>query len=264
MCRPQIARGLDSKMALHPSLTSPSESMEVDAKGQVRTFPSARKANMLQQVILWFLNLTDASPLPWYKWPLLSIWPLVYLYLRRVLLRLNLVDIPQPPDTQIGERLRRYEGKGSLEIYSYRDDDGWGNDVNHPDAGAQGATIGRNMAYIPTHAVAPLEDPHPQLVAQKLLARRPQENNPSGFLPAGMQLNVMAAAWIQAMIHDWQDHELCQDLDKRVELAHGTARKCPLATFKLRPTQNLGGNGAHVYTNTRTGWWDASFVYGQV
>jgi alpha-dioxygenase len=222
-----------------------------------RTFPAERRGNALQRALLWFLNLTDASPLPWYKWPLLSVWPLVYLYLRRVLLRLNLVDIPQPKNTDIGRKLKGYEGRASLEHFFRRDDNGWGNDVDHPDAGAQFATIGRNMAYIPTDALDPFEDPHPQLVAQKLLAR-------TFFRPAGMQLNVMAAAWIQAMIHDWQDHELEKNLDKRVELAHKTNPVCPLANFKLRPTYNHGTDGAHVYLNTRTGWWDASFVYGQV
>jgi len=37
------------------------------------------------------------------------------------------------------------------------------------------------------------------LVAQRLLAREE-------FAPAGAQLNVLAASWIQAMVHDWIGH----------------------------------------------------------
>ena len=41
--------------------------------------------------------------------------------------------------------------------------------------------------------------PDPMMVATKLLARKQ-------FKHAGKQLNVIAASWIQFMIHDWMDH----------------------------------------------------------
>lgn len=42
-------------------------------------------------------------------------------------------------------------------------------------------------------------DPHPSVVATKLLARKI-------FIDNGDQFNVIACSWIQFMIHDWVDH----------------------------------------------------------
>jgi hypothetical protein len=42
-------------------------------------------------------------------------------------------------------------------------------------------------------------DPHPSVVATKLLARK-------RFIDNGDQFNVIACSWIQFMIHDWVDH----------------------------------------------------------
>lgn len=41
--------------------------------------------------------------------------------------------------------------------------------------------------------------PDPMVVARKLLARRE-------LIDTGKQFNVIAASWIQFMIHDWIDH----------------------------------------------------------
>jgi hypothetical protein len=42
-------------------------------------------------------------------------------------------------------------------------------------------------------------DPHPTVVATKLLARRE-------FIGTAKQFNLLATAWINFMIHDWVDH----------------------------------------------------------
>ena len=42
-------------------------------------------------------------------------------------------------------------------------------------------------------------DPDPFVVATKLLERR-------SFIGTGKQFNVIAASWIQFMVHDWIDH----------------------------------------------------------
>ena len=84
---------------------------------------------------------------------------------------------------------------------------------------------------------------------------------PDGFMPS-KQLNILAAAWIQTMIHDWLDHEL--DMDKSVTLDKGFDEGCPVHTLVVHPTRNAAANsGETAYLNTRTGWWDASFLYGQ-
>ena len=41
--------------------------------------------------------------------------------------------------------------------------------------------------------------PDPMVVVTKLLARR-------RLIDTGKQFNVIAASWIQFMIHDWVDH----------------------------------------------------------
>lgn len=41
--------------------------------------------------------------------------------------------------------------------------------------------------------------PDPMVVATKLLARR-------NYKDTGKQFNIIAASWIQFMIHDWVDH----------------------------------------------------------
>ena len=47
--------------------------------------------------------------------------------------------------------------------------------------------------------VQPLDDPHPSVVAAKLLSRRKLQD-------CGNQFNMLAASWINFMIHDWIDH----------------------------------------------------------
>ena len=47
--------------------------------------------------------------------------------------------------------------------------------------------------------VQPLGDPHPSVVAAKLLGRRKMQDY-------GNQFNMLAASWINFMIHDWIDH----------------------------------------------------------
>jgi hypothetical protein len=71
-----------------------------------------------------------------------------------------------------------------------------------------------------------------------------------------MQLNGLAAIWIQTMIHDWQDHAVSKSTTT-VD-GGGAAHCCPLARFKIHNTHDFapaGSNGGSAYLNTRTGWW---------
>lgn len=109
-----------------------------------------------------------------------------------------------------------------------RPDDGFGTDFEHPTTAMEGAPIGRNMVTLPKHLRGPHGKPEVQLVAQRLLAREE-------FKPAASQLNVLAASWIQAMVHDWIGHF---DGDKTVELDSNTtatgATLCPFAKSPFR------------------------------
>ncbi|KAL3691462.1 hypothetical protein R1sor_005113 [Riccia sorocarpa] len=71
---------------------------------------------------------------------------------------------------------------------------------NTGNTGEYGAFIGRNMEQAPAKSVTELLDPHPTVVATKLLNRKE-------FVGTGKQFNMLAASWINFMIHDWIDHE---------------------------------------------------------
>lgn len=135
---------------------------------------------------------------------------------------------------------------------AFRTSDASGNNPQHPRAGASATPFGRNMPAGPGGAADIADGPPVQVVAQKLLACRK-------FVPAGDQLNVLAAAWIQAMAHDWMGHV---DSKEVVELDQGATEgaQCPMAKFQFHTTQKRAGGG---FENERTHWWDASFVYGQ-
>jgi len=130
----------------------------------------------------------------------------------------------------------------------FRSDDGFGTDVKNPTASMEGAPVGRNMPAVLKEMRNHRGGPDVQLVAQRLLARE-------SFKPAGAQLNITAAAWIQAMVHDWIQHDDGAEtsLDKGEKL-------CPLGKFKFFETKELPDGS---YYSKRTQWWDASFVYGQ-
>ena len=102
-----------------------------------------------------------------------------------------------------------------------------------------GAPIGRNMPAIPEHLRDAHGTPDVQLVAQRLLAREK-------FKPAADQLNILAASWIQAMVHDWIGHF---DGEKVITLDSNTtesgAKLCPFAKspFRFKETKE-GPQGA--------------------
>lgn len=83
------------------------------------------------------------------------------------------------------------ENVSADEVPDYRTPDGAGNDPKHYKTGASDTAFGRNMP--PETKPNPLRDPPVQVVAAELLAR-------TSFKPAGDQLNILAAAWIQAMV----------------------------------------------------------------
>jgi Animal haem peroxidase len=60
-----------------------------------------------------------------------------------------------------------------------------------------------------------------------------------------------------------QDHQL--DHNSLQDFSEGERYGCPMARFKLKRSRDYTkpNEQASVYLNTRTGWWDASFVYGQ-
>ncbi|RDX84363.1 Alpha-dioxygenase 1 [Mucuna pruriens] len=81
--------------------------------------------------------------------------------------------------------------------FPFRTSDGEYNDPFNEVAGSQGTFFGRNI--LPVEQKNKLLKPDPMVVATKLLARRTYKDT-------GKQFNMIAASWIQFMIHDWIDH----------------------------------------------------------
>ncbi|KAL2634211.1 hypothetical protein R1flu_005690 [Riccia fluitans] len=123
--------------------------------------------------------------------------------------------------------------------------------------GDEGSFIGRNMAQASPESID-LMDPHPAVVATKLLNRKE-------FSGTGTQFNMIAASWINFMVHDWIDHEVDEDHLQVVKLAapEAVAAQCPLKSFKFQPSKEYQiGQGKVGFKNTRSSWWDASVIYG--
>ncbi|CAA6669880.1 unnamed protein product [Spirodela intermedia] len=103
-----------------------------------------------------------------------------------------------------------------------------------------------------------LMDPDPFVVATKLLERK-------SFIGTGKQFNVIAASWIQFMVHDWIDH---LEATGQIELTapKEIADSCPLKAFRFLGTDSIPTDAATGiragHKNIRTSWWDGSVLYG--
>jgi len=217
---------------------------------------------MFQMYMHSFLQGT----MPWYVWP--EPWGLLPLALHRdILEKNNLFPSPGVETPAIGAYMQSIKRQAAslggnetddMPIPLARPASGYGTDVRHPAAGALGSPFGRNCPAIAKASRLNDDlDPPPQLVAQKLLARRTMNE----FYPAGMQLNVLAAAWIQAMTHDWVGHFDDNGPDGEVKLEDGATFGCPMDSFSFRRTLERPNDDA--YDSAKTHWWDASWLYGQ-
>lgn len=192
----------------------------------------------------------------WHRVPLL-IALVILIGLRTVLRDKNLYDttgvILSPSDKPVAsEKNARY--------LTARTVDGSYNDLKHPTMGSVGTRFGRN---VPLQAVYPddasILTPSPRTVSLELLARET-------FQPVGF-LNMLVAAWVQFMIHDWFSHGPNQkenpwliplsdddpwpEHPMRILRTHYDPTRTP-ADSNLPPT----------YLNAATHWWDGSQLYG--
>jgi hypothetical protein len=137
--------------------------------------------------------------------------------------------------------------------------DGLGTDPRTPRMGIAGARFGRNVALEHVQCdPARLLDPNPRVVADELLARRT-------FQPA-TSLNLLAAAWIQFMVHDWFVHRLgaatdcievpLQDSDSWHE------RPMRIVRTAVDPPRLPGSSRPAAFVNDNSHWWDGSQIYG--
>ncbi|KAE8021580.1 hypothetical protein FH972_007457 [Carpinus fangiana] len=180
----------------------------------------------------------------WHRLPVFL--GLAYLGIRRHLHQeYNLINVGRSP---VGVRFNPGD-------YPYRTADGEHNDPFNEGAGSEGTFFGRNL--LPVDQKNKLRKPDPMVVATKLLARRK-------FTDTGKQFNMIAASWIQFMIHDWIDH--LEDTNQ-IELTapREVANQCPLKSFKFYKTKEIPTGFYEIKNGTlniRTPWWDGSAIYG--
>ena len=189
---------------------------------------------------------------PWYKLPQLLAMPRL-IEIRNQLRAKNLHDTEEPPlPTQpVPPNL-------DPQLRNERTIDGSFNDLKCPAMGAAGRRFGRN---VPLEHVFPdtanLLVPNPRVVSRELMTR-------DTFKPATI-LNLLAAAWIQFMVHDWFVH-------KKSDIADGIDIPLPPGddwpTPPMRVSRSVpdaapaGSTRPPAYTNPNSHWWDASQVYG--
>ncbi|MCI0486554.1 MAG: peroxidase [Blastocatellia bacterium] len=138
--------------------------------------------------------------------------------------------------------------------------DGTYNDLKHPEMGRVGARFGRN---VPLDSAYPEEGevlltPNPRKVSLELLTRHE-------FIPA-TTLNLLAASWIQFMVHDWFSHGKNAKNDSfEIPLEDDDPwPERPMTVRRTRkdPTRPQGSAGPPTYLNKETHWWDGSQIYG--
>jgi hypothetical protein len=142
-----------------------------------------------------------------------------------------------------------------------RQADGTCNDLVETTAGAAGVRIGRNISWPYEPSDADILTPSPREASRHLFTR----NGPMKEVPF---LNLMAAAWIQFMVHDWFSHgdnhptdiyQVPMAADDPLRLYGVSDLVIPKSSRDLTA---LGQPLPPVYKNEVTHWWDGSQLYG--
>jgi Animal haem peroxidase len=140
-----------------------------------------------------------------------------------------------------------------------RSADGTGNDLRCPAMGSAGARFGRNVPLAET--VVDRERmlrPNPRDVSRELMTRHE-------FIPAST-LNLLAATWLQFMVHDWLQHGQNERSDPWVVplAADDPWPHHPMRIARTRrdPTRPQHSEGPPSFVNSVTHWWDGSQIYG--
>lgn len=188
---------------------------------------------------------------PWYKLPTLLAIPHL-IRMRDELRRDNLHDTEEPPMP-----LRASGEAPPAEALEARTLDGAWNDLQCPHMGAAGRRFGRNFPLEHTRPdTAILLSPNPREVSRRLLTREE-------FQPATI-LNLLAAAWIQFMVHDWFVHKTSDT--RQLEIPIGEDDAWPDKPMRIAATEPdpapPGSARPPAYANLNSHWWDASHIYG--
>jgi hypothetical protein len=137
--------------------------------------------------------------------------------------------------------------------------DGTYNDLQNPHMGSAGARFGRNAPNAVTYQDPRMLDPNPRTISRELLTREE-------FIPAKI-INLLAAAWLQFMVHDWLSHGKNQKQDPwLIPLdADDPWPEHPMRVLRTRqdPTRPADTRDVpQTFQNVESAWWDASQLYG--
>lgn len=188
---------------------------------------------------------------PWYELPTTLAVPKL-IEMRNELRQKNLHDTEEPP-----LRVRPDGEPVPAEAQHARTVDGDYNDLHQPRMGASGARFGRNFPLDKTFPdTKNLMNPNPREVSRTLLTR-------NEFQPATI-LNLLAAAWIQFMVHDWFVHKKSEK--KKLEIPIAADDNFPEKPMTIAATEPepapAGSTHPPAYANPNSHWWDASQIYG--
>jgi len=191
--------------------------------------------------------------LPWYRFPT-SLLKLVYLALYREELRAdNLYD---PASCAAAKTVPKQPNVHWRYLYA-RSPDGSCNDLTEKSMGRVGTRFGRNFPL--QHAAAtddPATGPSPAVVSKRLLDRGGE------FKPAE-SINMLAAAWLQFMVHDWMDHGRDWDRARDIQVDAGDAGRMAVRQTRPDPTRESEHElPCPTFVNRSTHWWDGSQLYG--
>ena len=192
----------------------------------------------------------------WDRFPLL-IGLMVLVGLRIVLRARNLYDTT---GVKVSSKDRPLPGKQGARYITARTADGTYNDLAHPTMGSVGTRFGRNVPLQDAYPdEATVLTPNPRLVSLELLTR-------DTFQPVTI-LNMLAAAWVQFMVHDWFSHGQNQKENPwAIPLAEDDPwPEHPMHILRTHsdPTRTPDSTDLPpTYLNTATHWWDASQLYG--
>jgi hypothetical protein len=194
---------------------------------------------------------------PWHRWPGGLLGAVYLSSVRKRLRRMNLADTG----------LEELEDAAAVDArwLRARHPEGRYNDLARPLMGSRGTRFGRNVPIERTFpgTEAELMRPNPRVVSRELLARRT-------FIPA-TSLNLLAAAWIQFMVHGWISHGDNEPEDPwRVPLDADDpwpakdAQGRMMIKRSIRDTERTERDYGRppTYRNITSHWWDASQVYG--
>ena len=208
-----------------------------------------------RRIGIWLVTLVDGWT-GWHRWPaLIGLMMLVGIRSRLRLENLTHTSLGLPPPPV-----------QPLPPANMRMPDGTFNDLRCPAMGSAGTPLGRNVPLAAVRAEPYFDGqctstPSPRAVSNDLLARRE-------FVKAG-QLNVLAAAWIQFMVHDWFSHGPTPgpDASEQIEipLEQDDPWDRPMRVPRARADTQRPPNSERIgptFPNLVTHWWDASQIYG--